>query len=173
MAVTGTEPLTVEFKEGGSTPAVAECAAAMANLHGGLILGVTDQDRRIVGVPREAMAHVADVLATHLESPRWQPEMIEVPLGDGSDRYVLVLRVNADTAPRSVFVQLTDRFSKEKRTIFWAPIRMPGSTRPATREELSALFAEQRQAQPPEALWNLEAPRIPHAGDGTDDPAVD
>lgn len=99
VAVTGTEPLTVEFKEGGSTPAVAECAAAMANLHGGLILGVTDQDRRIVGVPREAMAHVADVLATHLESPRWQPEMIEVPLGDGSDRYVLVLRVNADTAP--------------------------------------------------------------------------
>ena len=72
MAVTGTEQLTVDFKEGGSTPAVAECAAAMANLYGGLILvGVTDQDRRIVGVPREAMAHVADVLATHLESPGW------------------------------------------------------------------------------------------------------
>ena len=174
VAVTGTEPLTVEFKEGGSTPAVAECAAAMANLHGGLILiGVTDQDRKIVGVPRETMAHVADVLATHLESPDWHPEMFEVPLDDGSDRYVLVLRVNADTAPRPVFVQLTARFSKEKRTIFWAPIRMPGSTRPTTREELRALFAEQRPAQPPEALWNLEAPRIPHAKGGTDDPAVD
>ena len=47
----GTEPLTVDFKEGG-TPAVAECAAAMANLRGGLILiGVTDQDQRIMGVP--------------------------------------------------------------------------------------------------------------------------
>jgi hypothetical protein len=28
-------------------------------------------------------------------------------------------------------------------------------------------------AQPAEALWNLEAPRIPHVKDGTDDPAVD
>jgi Schlafen, AlbA_2 len=116
-AVTGTEPLTVEFKEGGSTTAVAECAAAMANLHGGLIVtGVTDQDRQIVGVPREAMAHVADALATHLESPDWQPEMNEVPLDDGSGRYVLVLRVNAETAPRPVFVQLTARFSKESGT---------------------------------------------------------
>ena len=172
VAVTGTEPLTVDFKEG-STPAVAECAAAMANLHGGLILiGITDQDRKIVGVPREVMAYVADVLATHLESPEWQPEMIEVPLDD-SGRYVLVLRINPDTAPRPVFVQLAARFSKEKRTIFWAPIRMPGSTRPATPDELRALFAEQRAAQPTEALWNLEAPRIPHAGDGTDDSTVD
>ena len=63
VAVTGTEPLTVEFKEGGSTAAVAECAAAMANLHGGLILiGITYQDRKIVGVSREAMAYVADAL---------------------------------------------------------------------------------------------------------------
>jgi len=70
IAVTGTESLTVEFKEGGSTPAVAECAAAMANAHGGLILvGVTDKDREIVGMPREAMAHVADVLATHWSPP--------------------------------------------------------------------------------------------------------
>jgi Schlafen, AlbA_2 len=173
VAVTGTEPLTVDFKEA-STPAVAECAAAMANLHGGLILiGITDQDRKMAGVPREAIAYVADALATHLESPEWQPEMIEVPLDDGSGRYVLVLRVNADTAPRPVFVQLTARFSKEKRSIFWAPVRMPGSTRPATPDELRALFAEQRPAQAAEALWNLEAPRIPNAGDGTDDPAVD
>jgi hypothetical protein len=174
VAVTGTEPLTVDFKEGGSTPAVAECAAAMANLHGGLILvGVTDQDRRIVGVPREAMAHVADVLATHLESPDWQPEMIEVPLDDNPGRYVLVLRINRDAAPRPVFVQLTARFSKEKRSIFYAPIRMPGSTRQATRDELSALFAEQRLAQPTAAGWDLRAPDIPLATDGTPDFTVD
>ena len=173
VAVTGTEPLTVEFKEGGSTPAVAVCAAAMANLHGGLILiGVTDQDRRIVGVPRETMAHVADVLATHLESPDWQPEMVEVPLDDGSDRYVLVLRVNPDTAPRPVFPHLTARFSKRS-----GPSSGPRSgcpDPPVRRPARScALFVEQRPAQPPEALWNLEAPRIPHAKDGTDDPAVD
>jgi hypothetical protein len=37
MAVMGTEPLTVDFKED-SVPAVAECTAATANLHGELIL---------------------------------------------------------------------------------------------------------------------------------------
>ena len=75
--------------------------------HGGLIfVGITDQDRDIVGVPREAIAHVADVLATHLESPDWTPEMVEVPLGDDKpDRYVLVIRINRDAAPRPVFVQ--------------------------------------------------------------------
>jgi hypothetical protein len=46
------------------------------------------------------MAYVADVLATHLESPDWQPAMIEVPLDDGSGRCVLVLRVNPDATPR-------------------------------------------------------------------------
>ena len=34
VAVTGTEPLTVDFKEG-STPAVAECAVAMATCTAG------------------------------------------------------------------------------------------------------------------------------------------
>ena len=64
VAVTGTEPLTVDFKEGGKTGTIAECAAAMANAQGGLIfVGITDRDRDIVGVPREAMAYVADVLA--------------------------------------------------------------------------------------------------------------
>ncbi len=78
----GTESLTVDFKEGSQTATIAECAAAMANAQGGLIfVGITDQGRDIVGVPREAMAHVADVLATHPESPDWTPEMIEVRSG--------------------------------------------------------------------------------------------
>jgi predicted HTH transcriptional regulator len=90
VAVTGTEPLTVDFKEGGKTAAIAECAAAMANAEGGLILvGITDQNREMVGVPREAMAHVADVLATRLQTPDWQPEMIEVPLGDDEPGRIL------------------------------------------------------------------------------------
>ena len=75
--------------------------------------------------------------------------MIEVPLDDSPGRYVLVLRINRDDAPRPVFVQLAARFSKEKRSIFWAPIRMPGSTRPATRDELSALFVERRPGSSP------------------------
>jgi hypothetical protein len=73
----------------------------MANAEGGLILvGVTDQDREIVGVPREAMAYVADVLATRLQSPDWQPQMIEVALEeDKPGRYVLVLQVNRTQLP--------------------------------------------------------------------------
>ena len=78
---------------------------------------------------------------------------------------MLVLRINRDDALRPVFVQLTARFSKEKRSIFWAPIRMPGSTRSATRDELSALFVEQRRAQPTAAGWDLPAPGHP-AGHG-------
>ena len=168
IAVTGTEPLTVDFKEGGNTPAIADCAAAMANAHGGLILvGVTDKERDIVGVPRETMAHVADVLATRLESPDWQPEMIEVPLGDeGPGRYVLVIRIDRDTAPRPVFVQ--------KRGISWAPVRMPGSTRPATRDELYTLFTEPRPGRVADVQWDLNRPEIPPSKDGTSpDPDVD
>ena len=99
--------------------------------------------------------------------------MIEVALDDSPGRYVLVLRINPDAAPRPVFVQLTARFSKEKRSIFYAPIRMPGSTRQATPDELRALFAEQRPAQSAEAQWNLQAPQIPQARDGTADSTVD
>jgi Putative DNA-binding domain len=175
IAVTGTEPLTVDFKQGGNTPAIAECAAAMANMHGGLIfVGITDQEREIVGVPREAVAHVADVLATHLESPDWQPEMIEVALGDDKpDRYVLVLRINRDAAPRPVFVEVTAKFSKERRSIFWAPVRMPGSIRQATRDGLYALFTERKPAETPDAQWDLNRPDIPQARDGGTDPTVD
>jgi hypothetical protein len=47
IAATGTEPLTVDFKQD-ATPRIAECAAAMANTYGGLILvGITDEDRQI------------------------------------------------------------------------------------------------------------------------------
>lgn len=162
-ALTGTEPLTVDFKEGARTGTIAECAAAMANAHGGLIfVGITDQGRDIVGVPREAMAHVADVLATHLESPDWMPEMVEVPLGDDKpDRYVLVIRVNRDTAPRPVFVQ-------GRGGRFWAPVRMPGSTRQATRDELYALFTEPAAGAGPDDQWDFHGPEIPQDQNGPD-----
>ena len=168
VAVTGTESLTVEFKEGGSTATIPECAAAMANAHGGLIfVGVADQARDFLGVPREAMSHVADVLATHLESPDWAPEMIEVPLGDDKPgRYVLVLRISRDTAPRPVFIQ-------GRGGLLWAPVRMPGSTRQATRDELYALFTEPRPDDVPDADWDFNRPDIPRAQDGGRDTAVD
>jgi hypothetical protein len=46
VATTGTEPLTVDFKEK-ATPRLAECVASMANAHGGLILvGITTPTAR-------------------------------------------------------------------------------------------------------------------------------
>ena len=62
----GTEPLTVDFKQSW-TPRIAECAAAMANTYGGLIIvGITNKEREFVGVSREAIAHVVDGLAAQL-----------------------------------------------------------------------------------------------------------
>ena len=70
VAVTGTESVTVEFKES-ATPRIADCAAAMSNTHGGLIfVGVTDASREIVGVPREMIGKISGVLADRLGTPR-------------------------------------------------------------------------------------------------------
>src|SRR5215472_5214080 len=82
IAVTGTESATVEFKES-ATPRIADCAAAMANTHGGLILvGITDDDRDIVGVPKEVIGNIAGVLADRLDPAGWLTDMFEVPVGD-------------------------------------------------------------------------------------------
>ena len=174
-ATTGTEPLTVDFKEK-ATPRLAECVASMANAHGGLIfVGITDTRRKIVGVKTETMAHVADMLATRLDPADWLPEMFEVPLGDDRpDRHVLVIRVRRELAPRPVLVQRTIGSGDDKASIFWIPVRIPGSTRQATRAEMAALFAEQPAAaavQP--GHWDFGAPPIPSGKDGQDDPQVD
>ena len=67
--VTGTEPLTVDFKEK-MTPRIADCVAAMANGYGGLIfLGITNGDHKIVSVKADTMAYVADRLAARLDRP--------------------------------------------------------------------------------------------------------
>lgn len=168
LAVTGTESLTVEFKEGGGTATIPECAAARANAHGGLIfVGIADDTREILGVPREALAHVADVFATRMESPDWAPEMIEVPLGtDNPGKYVLVIRVNRDIAPRPVFIQ-------GKGGITWAPVRMAGSTRQATRDELYALFTEPGPGDVPDTDWDFIRPDIPRDAHGATDSTVD
>ena len=174
-ATTGTEPLTVDFKEK-ATPRLADCVASMANAHGGLILvGITDTDRKIVGVKTETMAHVADMLATRLDPADWLPEMFEVPLGDEQPgMHVLVIRIRRELAPRPVLVQRTIGSGDDKASIFWIPVRIPGGTRQATRAEMAALFAEQPAAaavQP--GHWDFDAPQIPSGKDGQDDLQVD
>ncbi|MCW2932152.1 MAG: hypothetical protein JWM19_3114 [Actinomycetia bacterium] len=169
---TGTEPLTVDFKEK-ANPRIAECVASMANAHGGLVLvGITDADRKIVGVKIETLAHVADMLATRLDPGDWLPEMFEVPIGeDQPGKYVLVIRIRADTAPRPVMVQRTGAGGDG---IFWIPVRIPGGTRQATRAEMAALFADQSTARArPGASWDVDAPQIPSGQDSMPDQAID
>jgi hypothetical protein len=174
-ASTGTEPLTVDFKEK-AAPRLADCVASMANAHGGLIfVGITDSDRKIVGVKTETMAHVADMLATRLDPADWLPEMFEVPLGeDQPGKHVLVIRIRRELAPRPVLVQRTVGSGEDKTNLFWIPVRIPGGTRQATRAEMAALFTEQpttTEIQP--GHWDFNAPQIPSRSDGADDPQVD
>src|SRR6266568_1887759 len=133
-AATGTEPLTVDFKEK-ATPRLAECVASMANAHRGLILvGITDTDRKVIGVKTETLAHVADMLATRLDPADWLPEMFEVSLGDDQPgKHVLVIRIRRDLSPRPVLVQRTIGSGDDKASIFWIPVRIPGGTRQAAR----------------------------------------
>ena len=172
-ATTGTEPLTVDFKEKADTR-IAECVASMANANGGLVLvGITDTDRKVVGVKTETLAHVADTLTTRLDPGDWLPEMFEVPLGEHEpDRHVLVIRIKPGTVPRPVMVQRSKRDGGDD--IFWIPVRRPGGTRQATRAEMAALFAEEpatRNAQG--GSWDVDAPQIPSGPDGAPDPAID
>ena len=168
VEVTGTESLTVEFKRDGNTLRIAEAAAAMANTYGGLVLvGIADGDREIVGVPREVITNVASTFATHLDPADWLPDMREVAIDDKPGMYVLVIRVNRDAAPRPIFVQ-----RREGHT-FWAPIRMPGGTRQATRDELRTLFSEADVDRTGEQPWTLNAPDFPRTQDGGQDPSVD
>jgi hypothetical protein len=174
-AVTGTEPLTVDFKEKAG-PRVAECVASMANAHGGLIfVGITDADREFTGVKTETMAHVAGMLADRLDPPDWLPEMFEVPLGEERpDRYILVIRVRHETAPRPVMVRRTNGSGEDKASLYSVPIRIPGRTRQATRAEMAALFAEQPIAPGvQQGSWDFHAPQIPIGNDGIQDPQID
>lgn len=175
VASTGTEPLTVDFKEK-ATPRLAECVASMANAHGGLILmGITDTDRRIVGVKTETMAHVADMLTTRLDPADWLPEMFEVPLDeDQPGKHILVIRIRPELAPRPVLAQRTIGSGQDKTTLFWIPVRIPGGTRQATRAEMGALFAEEpaiAATQP--GSWDFDAPHMPTGKDGLPDNQVD
>ena len=71
---------------------IARGVAALGNTYGGLLLaGVTD-DRIAKGVKENTIESAADHCAAKIEPP-WVPEIIAVPLGQGSDLYILVLRV--------------------------------------------------------------------------------
>jgi hypothetical protein len=57
---------------------------------------------------------------------------------------------------------------------FWAPVRIPGGTRQATRAELAALFADPGPGYTmPAAGWEFDAPQFAVSADGVRDAEID
>jgi hypothetical protein len=163
----------VEFKEK-STPRIADCVAAMANLYGGLIfVGITDTEHDVVGVKRETLTHLADQLTQRLDPADYLPEMFEVDIPGQPGNCIVVIRVRAENAPRPVLVQRTIGSGNDKTSVFWLPIRTPGGTRQASRAEMAALFSEQQKDVLQQSSWQLNAPSFPTGQDGTPDSSVD
>ena len=83
-----------------------------------------------------------------------------MPLDQGSDLYVLVLRVVPGHHPRPLLVD----------GIVY--IRHQNTTHPADWQRLHDLFAESAAARQDD-LWNLHAPDLPRGSDGASDGTVD
>ena len=83
-----------------------------------------------------------------------------MPLGQGSDLYVLVLRVVPGHYPRALLVDGV------------AYIRHQNTTHPADRQRLHDLFAESAAVRQDD-LWDLHAPDLPRRSDGASDGTVD
>ncbi|MEU5885002.1 ATP-binding protein [Spirillospora sp. NPDC047279] len=153
VSLVGPEAPMLEYKAN-MTSTIAKAVAALANTYGGLVLvGVTD-DREITGVKEKTIEAVSQHCHSVLEPP-WVPEVLPVPMDDGSGKYVLVLRVVPGIAPRPLLLDGA------------APIRHNNTTHPATRQQLAALFAEQdtlAQADP----WVIRAPKQPGHDDHVD-----
>jgi hypothetical protein len=155
----GPESLTLEYKES-MADTIAWGVAALANTYGGLLLiGVSD-DRQIRGVKEKTIESVADHCAAKIEPP-WVPPIIPVPLGQGSDRYVLVLRVVPGQHPRPLLVDGL------------APIRHQNTSHRADWQRLRELFAEGGPVVHDDAWAAIQAPSVPTGADGTADSTVD
>jgi len=115
---------------------IARGVASLGNTFGGLLLvGVTD-DRIVRGVKEKTIESAADHCAAKIEPP-WVPEIIAVPLGQGSDLYVLVLRVVPSHHPRPLLVDGV------------AYIRHQNTTHPADCQRLHDLFVSRVRRRPP------------------------
>lgn len=130
------ESLTFEAKEKLHGSNVAEAVAALGNTDGGIVLvGVKDKDAtgedRIVGVPKSGHDSVARSLHSYI--PEAMPEIIPVAI-PGSDRLVLVLRVDADAVPHPVVVS--------GKVLY----RIPGNSVPADRRRVLDLAARDHAA---------------------------
>lgn len=137
------ESINLEYKAQ-PTRHLLTSIAAMANTVGGVILVGVDETR---GLPARTAAGVAlgeqEVLVNRCWTsfdPPFVPEIHPIPVD--SDRYVLVVRIDASRVSRPVFL--------EGRV----PVRLPGRVATATRAQVAALFNEESaQTAYPVAVW--------------------
>lgn len=132
-----TESLTFEAKERRSSTNVIEAVSALSNTDGGIVLvGVKDRDAvgeaRVVGVPQSE--HDALVSQMHSLIPNAMPEVIPVAK-PGTDRLVVVLRVDADAVLHPVMVN--------GKVLY----RLPGQKAPADRQRVIDMIARDAQGQ--------------------------
>jgi hypothetical protein len=113
------------------------------------------------------------MLTQRLDPAGYLPEMFEVAIPTELGSCILVIRVQAELAPRPVLVQRTVGSGNDKTSVFWLPVRTPGGTRPASRAEMAALFSEQQNAAPQQLGWEMNAPSFPTGQDGAPDRAID
>lgn len=155
----GPESPTVEYKQQ-MTGTIARGVAALANTYGGLLLVGVSDDRIVRGVKVEAIEAVAEHCHSKIEPP-WVPEIIPVPLGQGSDLYVLVLRVLPGHRHRPLLVDGV------------AYVRHQNTSHPASWQQLHDLFAEGGAAGDQDDFWSLRRPDMPLGPDGGSDEGVD
>jgi hypothetical protein len=124
-----------------------------------LLVGVTDDTPIVKGVKEKTIEAVAEHCAAKIEPP-WVPPITAVPLGQGSDLYVLVLRVVPGQCSRPLLVDGA------------APVRHQNTTHPADWQRLKDMFAE-ADAVLPDNPWIIQAPDLPQGADGTSDATVD
>ncbi|WP_159042504.1 helix-turn-helix domain-containing protein [Streptomyces sp. IGB124] len=152
------ESLTLEFKREYSISLV-KTIAAMANTYGGTILvGINDKVEpgveRVVGV--DAQATIDKIASTCSEKfdPPWEPTFITVPFDDDSGRSVVVVRVDPNTAPRPLLMDMK------------APIRLSGQNSTADRERLLRLAREEPSAGVLPTGQHVMTPRLGQAEGG-------
>ncbi|MGW2826485.1 AlbA family DNA-binding domain-containing protein [Streptomyces sp. NPDC001443] len=152
------ESLTLEFKREYSKSLVTTIAA-MANTYGGMILvGISDKaepgTERVVGVDaQETIDKIASGCREKFDPP-WEPTFIPVPFADGTGRSVVVVRVDANVAPRPLLIELK------------APIRLSGQNSTADRDRLLQLAREEPAARVLPMGQNVMSPNLERDQEG-------
>ncbi|MFF4900511.1 ATP-binding protein [Streptomyces sp. NPDC001068] len=130
------ESFTLDYKR--NIEAAADTVAAMANTYGGIVLIGVDAhgvDKNLpgdlVGVKPIDKDRLVSKMATTLDPPWWSPEVVPVTV---DEKLLLVVRVDADTAPRPLLHQGAIR------------IRLDGRNEIADRRLAQVLFQQMDQA---------------------------